>query len=256
MKKSSILLLLILGLTFNLSLKAQKGYDFPDSVKYKKNIVRWNITPFILWSSNNFNFSYERVLKPYRSVSVNAGYFVLPTLASGRLLDSLNIGHSNTKTGFNVAADYRFYFKKLNLGMAPAGLYWGVYGAYYYYQFDNDVDFLDNNLVTSTATLGGKLNIFSAGLELGYQFIIKERLSIDIIFLAPSISAYSTKLHLESSGLDFNEENEYLQKIYDAMAAKIPGFEQLVSDGYSAGSGFDTNIGIGIRYMVQIGYRF
>lgn len=256
MKKLSFLFAILFVVLLSYTSEAQKGYEFPDSVKYKKNIVRWNITPFILWSSNNLNFSYERVLKPYRSISVNAGYFVLPSLTNGRLLDSLDITSNNSKSGFNLAADYRFYFKKLNTGMAPGGLYWGPYVAYYYYQFENNAEIIDNNLVSTSATFGGKLNIVSAGIEIGYQFIIKERLSIDIIFLAPSISAYSTKLTLKSSGLDFNEENEYLQKIYNAVVAKVPGFEELVNDGYSKNSGFDTNIGIGLRYMVQIGYRF
>jgi hypothetical protein len=90
--KKIILVLSILILSGNMNPAwAQKGYEFPDSVNYKKNVVRWNITPFILWGTSNINFSYERVLKPYRSVSVNAGYFVIPTFLSGRLLDSLNI---------------------------------------------------------------------------------------------------------------------------------------------------------------------
>lgn len=240
----------------NFTATAQKGYEFPDTVKYKKNVIRWNITPFVLWSSNNINFSYERVLKPYRSFSVNAGYFVLPTLTSGRLLDSLEITRNISKTGFNLAADYRFYFKKLNVPMAPAGLYWGVYSSYYYYKFENRAEIIDNDLAKSSVTFGGHLNVFSVGIELGYQFMIKERFSIDIIFLAPSIAMYSTKLNFKTSGLTIDEENEYLQKIYDALKAKIPGFDQLVSDGYSYDSGFDTNIGIGVRYMIQIGYRF
>jgi hypothetical protein len=249
----AILIVILSGINFNA--KAQKGYEFPDSVKYKKNIIRWNVTPFLVWSNNNINFSYERVLKPYRSFSVNAGYFVLPSLVSGRLLDSLDINNSNSKSGFNLSADYRFYFKKLNLSTAPAGLYWGVYGSYYFYQFENSANILDNNVVQSTVVLGGKLNIISAGVELGYQFIIKERLSIDIIFLAPSISAYSTKLTLDGN-LDINKENEYLQAIYNAMVAKIPGFEELVDGGYTNYTGFNTNVGLGVRYMVQIGYRF
>ena len=29
---------------------AQKGSEFPDdSVKYKKNVIRWNLTPFLIW---------------------------------------------------------------------------------------------------------------------------------------------------------------------------------------------------------------
>jgi len=256
MKKLTFLLIIIFGIAVNFTAEAQKGYEFPDSVKYKKNIIRWNMTPFIVWSSNNINFSYERVLKPYRSISVNAGYWVLPTIKSGRLLDSLDITHNNSKSGFSLAADYRFYFKKLNLGMAPAGLYWGVYSAWYFYQFENTANILDKGGIQSEASFGGKLNIVSAGVELGYQFIIKERLSIDIIFLAPSISAYSTKLNLKSSGVEIDDENEYLQKIYDAMVAKMPAFAELVDNGYTHSSGFNTNVGLGVRYMVQIGYRF
>lgn len=256
MKKLSFLFVILFVVLLSHTSEAQKGYEFSDSVKYKKNIIRWNMTPFLVWSSNNINFSYERVLKPYRSFSVNAGYYVLPSLTNGRLLDSLNVTNNNSKSGFNLAADYRFYFKKLNLGMAPAGLYWGVYSAYYFYQFENSADIIDNDIVKSSVTFGGKLNIISAGVELGYQFIIKERLSIDIIFLAPSITAYSTKLTFNSDGLEINEDNEYLQKIYDAVAARIPGFENLVQNGYTKDSGFNTNVGLGVRYMLQVGYRF
>lgn len=255
MKKLTSLFVIILVVLVSFQAEAQKGYEFSDTVKYKKNVIRWNMTPFILWSTNNINFSYERVLKPYRSFSVNAGYFVLPSFTSGRLLDSLNITHNNSKSGFSLAGDYRFYFKKLNLGMAPAGLYWGVYTAYYFYQFENSADILDNDIVQSTINFGGKFNIVSAGIELGYQFIIKERLSIDIVFLAPSITAYTSKLKLKSD-MSIDEENEYLQKIYDALAAKIPGFDELAKSGYSSESGVNTNFGLGIRYMIQVGYRF
>jgi hypothetical protein len=167
----------------------------------------------------------------------------------------LNITHNNSKSGFNLAADYRFYFRKLNVPMAPAGLYWGVYTSYYFYQFENDATILDNDAVQSQITFGGKLSFLFTGLELGYQFLIKERLAIDIIFLAPSIGIYTTKLNLKSD-LNINEENEYIQKIYDALAARIPGFEELVNEGYSSNSGVKTNFGPGIRYMIQIGYRF
>lgn len=255
MKKFSFQFIILLVFVSYSSL-AQKGYDFPDSVRYKKNVIRWNITPFVLWGSNNVNFSYERVLKPYRSISVNAGYWVLPTFRSGKLLDSLDVTKSNSKSGFSLAADYRFYFKKLNAHMAPSGVYWGVYTAWYYYQFDKSANILDNGAVQSSVNLGGRLNIVSAGLELGYQFIIKERFSIDIIFLAPSISAYSTSLSLTGSGLTIDEDNEYLQEIYDALVAKLPAVAELVDGGYTKSSGFNTNVGIGVRYMIQIGYRF
>ena len=111
-----------------LSLPAQKGYEFPDSVRYKKNVIRWNITPFLLWSSKNINIGYERVTKPYRSFSINAGYFELPQFTK-QLFDSLQIKNTSNRGGFTVSGDYRMYFKKRNRRMAPDGLYWGIYGS-------------------------------------------------------------------------------------------------------------------------------
>ena len=106
------------------TMHGQKEYSCPDSVDYKKNVIRWNITPFLIWDSRNINLGYERTLSPYRSFSVNAGYFVLPSLVQG-LYDSLNIERTGQKWGFSVSGDYRFYFKKRNKRMAPDGLYWG-----------------------------------------------------------------------------------------------------------------------------------
>ena len=76
---------------------AQKGYDFPDSVDYKKNVIRWNVTPFLLWSKRNINIGYERVLKPYRSFSINAGYFELPQFTK-KLFDSLQVKNTSKRS--------------------------------------------------------------------------------------------------------------------------------------------------------------
>lgn len=232
----------------------QKGYDFPDSVKYKKNVIKWNITPFLLWSKRNINISYERVLKPYRSFSINAGYFELPQFTK-KLFDSLEIKNTSKRSGFSVSGDYRFYFKKRNRRMAPDGLYWGVFGSYHYTQFDNTITVVNSPSIQGDLLFGAKLNILGAGLELGYQFIIKERLSIDLIFMGPSLSMYTTKLSL-GGDISADEEDEYLQAIYDVLKNTIPGFEQLVQDRNVTASGANISMGFGLRYMIQIGYRF
>ena len=234
---------------------AQKGYEFPDdSVKYKKNVIRWNLTPFLIWDKRNINIGYERVVKPYRSFSVNAGYFVLPSLVEG-LFDSLNIERSGQKWGFSVSGDYRFYFKKRNKRMAPDGLFWGVYGSYHHYEFENTITVLDSDVADGTLTLGANVNIMSAGVELGYQFIIKERLSIDLVFMGPSLSMYANKFVL-GGNLDVDEEDEYLQAVYDILKNSIPGFEQLTQDKELKTGGANFSMGFGMRYLIQIGYRF
>jgi hypothetical protein len=221
---------------------------------YKRNIIKWNITPFMLWSYRNINFSYERILTPKRSFSVNAGYFELP---SSGIYDSLNIKSANKKFGYSVSGDYRFYMNKRNINPAPDGIYWGVFGSFHRYQFTNDIEVINSPTIEGGLILDGKLNILSLGAELGYQFVIKKRLTIDLIFMGPSLSMYNYKLGLESKltpGEDIDEE--YLQGVQDALYGLFPGLEKLVDKQLIDENGVSTSIGFGLRYMVQIGYRF
>jgi len=254
MKQLTIISLLFFIIVSSLSVKAQKGYQFPDSVKYKKNVIRWNITPMILWDMSNINLGYERVLNPYRTFSVNGGYFVLPSLVEG-IYDSLNIQRSGKKWGFSLSGDFRFYFKKRNKKMAPDGLYWGPYGSFHHYQFENSVQIYEGPTISGDVSFGANINLFSAGVELGYQFIIKERLSIDLVFMGPSLTMYSKKFTL-GGDLDVDEEDEYLQALYDILKNRIPGFENLVQDKELTTSGANMSMGFGLRYLIQIGYRF
>lgn len=254
MKHLFQILAVFLFIAFSFQLKAQKGYDFPDSVKYKKNIIKWNITPFLIWGINNINISYERVVKPYQSFSVNAGTFILPQFTKS-LFDSLEIKNSTQRSGFTVSGDYRFYFKKRNKRMAPDGLYWGPYGSYHFTQFKNDITIINNPNVQGDLLFGAQLNIFSAGVQIGYQFIIKERLAIDLIFMGPSLSMYTTKLSL-GGAVNADPDDEYLQAVYDVLKNTIPGFDKLIQDGEVTSSGTNFSLGFGLRYMIQVGYRF
>lgn len=230
---------------------AQTDKGFPEE-SYNKNIIKWNLTPFILWGYQNINLSYERILKPDRSLSVNAGIFQLPTVG---FYDSLNIDSSVKKSGFTISADYRIYLKKLNHNIAPRGVYWGPFASYHHYQFENNITVFDNANLEGGLVLDGNVNILSSGIELGYQFIIKERLSFDLVFLGPSFTVYSGNLDLEGQ-LTSEEYQEYLEAIRDILISKIPLFNDLVSDGSFNDKGTSTSFGFGLRYLIQIGYRF
>jgi len=234
---------------------AQKGYTIPDSVKYHKNVIKWNLTPFLLWSKKNINIGYERVLSPYRSFSVNVGYFELPALFKG-LTDSLKIESSNKKSGFSVSGDYRYYFKNRNKNMAPDGLYWGIFASCYHYQFENDITVISSPVIQGNLQFGANINIFNAGVELGYQFVLwKDRMTIDLIFMGPSLSMYAKKFTLGGTG-EIDNEDEYLKAIYDILSSTIPGFDQLTQEGKLSTSGVNMSMGFGLRYMIQVGFRF
>ncbi len=245
-------LLIIFSIIFILATSntlSQEINEFPDT-NYRKNVIKWNMTTFILFSTKNINISYERVLKPHRSFSVNAGYFEIPF---DGLFDSLFINRKNQKSGFSVSGDYRFYFKTRNKNLAPDGLYWGIYSSYHYFQFTNTVSFINQPDIQGDVELGGKFNIIGAGAELGYQFIINEKLSIDLVFIGPSMSAYNRKLTL---GGNVNNENEYLEAIWDAIKNKYPYIRELSESGEIEDNKAKTHMGFGMRYLIQVGYRF
>ena len=115
----------------------------------------------------NINISYERVTSNYRSFSVNAGYFVLPTIS---LADSFDIEKNKKNWGFSISGDKRYYFKKRNTGFAPDGLYWGIYGSVHYYEFESSFNIVNSTIAKGNLILDGNIGIVSAGVELGYQF--------------------------------------------------------------------------------------
>ena len=218
---------------------------------FKRNVIKWNLTPMI-WSSSNINLSYERVTSNHGSFSLNAGYFVLP---SGSLADSFNITKTSKKFGFSVSGDKRWYFKKRNNGFAPDGLYWGIFGSVHYYEFESNFTVFDSDIAKGDLILNGNLGILSAGVELGYQFVFKNNLTIDLIFMGPALSTYSGSLGI-SGDLQVDEDSEYIQAIYDILVSKFPGADKLLNEKSVKGNGTIFSVGAGLRYMVQIGYRF
>ena len=228
---------------------AQDKPVFPDG--YKRNVLKWNLTPFFLWSKKNINISYERILSPYRSFSVNAGYFEMP---SAGLFDSLYLQKTHKKGGFTISGDYRFYFKNRNKHFAPDGLFWGVYGSYHFFKFNNDVQIINNDKIKGYLLLDGGFSAFATGVELGYQFAIKKRFTVDLVFMGPSFSLYSTKLAL--SGDLSGSDEDYLEAIRDILIGRFPFLDELIDKGQFNDKGVSTSFGYGFRYLVQLGYRF
>jgi len=249
MKKTFLLVLWLIFL-FSNSIFSQNDTVF--TADYKRNIIKWNVTPFLLWSYKDINISYERVTKPYRSFSVNAGYFELPSLEG---LDSLNFTRTQKKRGFSVSGDYRFYLKKRNKRGAPDGLFWGPYSSFHYTQYDNHLIVLDSEIAQGELETDLQLGIIGVGVELGYQFVIKEKFTVDLVFLGPSYSLYAGKVKF-GGNLTFDEESEYLKAIHDILIARFPYLDDFVKEGTFSDSGFAKNFGYGMRYMIQLGFRF
>ena len=147
----------------------------------RKNVIRYNLTPNIL-GFNSAIFGYERVVFPHQSFSVNAGFLAFkPSTKKLARSDSLNTRYGIEQTrdnkGFSIAADYRFYLKKENKYPAQRGIYVGPYAAIYNLESTNTLRKTDDFGANSSAGLETKFQVLNFGAQLGYQFVIKNRIT-------------------------------------------------------------------------------
>jgi len=251
MKK--IILTGTLSLVVMLSALAQSNFDKPE-YDLKKNVIRWNMTPFLLWGSKNLEFGYERVITPNQSLSLNVGYREFPKIVDVEL-DLLDIDKQSNRGGFSLVLDYRRYFRNRNPKTAPDGLYWGPFLASYNYYFQNHANIVENQAVTGDFTMDGKINLVTFGVQLGYQFVIKNWISLDLVLIGPGAGFYSGELKIDSN-LSIEEEHEYLQIIADALVEKHPGLNNLFKDKTIKKNGSFSLLSLGYRYVIQIGILF
>ncbi len=228
-----------------------------DSIKLPrdfKNAVKFNITNPLLYD-NSYQFSYERIIKENQTINVFAGYqeFQLIDL---NLVDNVNFNKTNSRKGYSIGADYRFYLGSINKYKAPRGVYLAPFISYF--QFDTNRGFTYTNpdsKVVDTANLDTKLGLTNVGGELGYQFVLWDRFVIDCVLFGPSVSYY--KFNVKSDGnIPELDDNELAQKVIEAIKNKFPTIGSL-SDGKGiTKSGVQSVTSLGFRYNISIGYRF
>jgi hypothetical protein len=220
-----------------------------------KNTVRINITPVLVTGQiGNLALGYERVVKRRQTFSVNVGYLQLPVLittGSGNPVQWL--GDLNN-SGFLASADYRFYFSR-NKYAEPDGLYWGPYITNYYFDKKARAELFKNDVAEASADVQTYLNMTMAGLQLGYQFVIWNRWTIDLILFGPGVGFYDLSMRI-NAGASVSGDEEYLQGVYDALVSLFPAMEQLFDEQEIKESGATRFNGLGYRFVFQIGFRF
>ena len=244
-----IILLFIITIILSLNISAQDTL-----VSKYKNIIRWNITPMAVVGPKSLVLGYERIVKPWQSFSINIGYLELApyTNEDGEAIIFFN---ESKDGGLSISADYRFYFKKRNKFAAPDGLYWGPYAAYYGLWKDASVKIIDNNVIENTANMNGSFHMISAGVQLGYQFVIKERFTLDLILMGPSLTYYNLDATLDFEGA-IDPDKDIYKEIYDKILAESPALASFVKNREFSAGGRLKFLSYGFRYGIQFGYRF
>ncbi len=224
-----------------------------DTIKNFKNTIRTNITNPMLFGEKYNVIGYERVTWRNQSVSFNVGRFALPKFSSP-VADSLKLLTDFKDKGFTFAIDYRFYLKKENKYSAPRGVYVGPY--YSFNSLERENTWLLNTSGTSeTLVTNMDLNINLIGAQMGYQFVIRNRLAIDLIFFGPGVWFYSVKTSIDTS-LDPEEEAMIFENINEMLAAKFPGHEILITPGDQERKSSVQLTSAGFRYLIHLGFRF
>jgi hypothetical protein len=223
----SIILLTVLSYS-NLAYNQEANTDSMWKKSYK-NVVRYNISGALLFGFDKYAiFGYERVINPHQSFSINFGGVGLPKLASINT-DSFSLSKDVKNNGFNISADYRFYLPHENKYYAPHGLYIGPYISYNHFDRSNDWTFQQSSSEQKLISTETQFNIFTAGAELGYQFVFWKRVTLDMVLIGPGISTYNLKAKIDGNLTD--EERSNLQTaMMQLITQKFPGMNYVFAD--------------------------
>ena len=224
-----------------------------DSTKIFKNTIRVNLTSPMIFGEKYNVIGYERVIGRHQSFTVNMGRFTLPQFVNPDL-DSMQLQRGSSDKGFTIAADYRFYLKKENKYNAPRGVYIGPYYAYNAFVRTNTWTLETQNGPENIQT-EIHLNMNMIGGQLGYQFVIKNRLALDLILMGPGIWFYNLHTNVTTS-LDETDQAKVIQKINEMLAEKLPGHEITIPTEDIQKSGSIRTSTAGFRYLIHIGFRF
>ena len=238
-----------------LSLYAQENeIKETDTVKRsKKNIIRFNLTSPLIFSSDYLVVGYERVVKENQSFSINVGRFALGNFG-GKISESLEVVKNSNDKGLNTSIDYRFYLGKLNKHSAPRGIYIGPYYSYNYFKREN-VWNLGSETYQGQINTDLTLNFHTIGFQLGYQFIFWDRVALDLVLIGPGIANYAAKVGINTS-LSPEDEALFFEELNEFLADKIPGYDQVIEPGEFERKGSFNTTTAGFRYMIHLGYRF
>lgn len=244
--------LLFLSLLFHQASFGQQVDTTAVDKKEYRNTFKWNMTPQLLWGGTNFVFGIERTLSDHRSFSINAGHLSFPKILNeeSKLIEFVS---TEKNTGFSIAFDYRFYAKKRNKNAAPDGLYWAPFFVSYNYTLSNNINILDDaDVLIASSTLDSKINVLNMGVELGYQFVFKERWTFDMVLIGPAYGLYKAKFDLD---VNLQSENEHLEAIKEVLVNRFPLLGDLFDEESVESNGNLSAFKPGFRYVLQIGFR-
>lgn len=233
---------------------SKKKKDSVHVMPFRKNNVKLCLSHFLLYREG-YVLTYERVLGKHSSLSISGGY--TPIAAQFDFdIDLLEKKKQIENYGFMFGAEYRFYLKAENKYKAPRGIFIGPFSTFYQFRSNRIIQFEEGD----AASLGEmefdtRFSVLNIGGQVGYQFLIKNRVSIDLVMFGPALSfyGYQFKFNQDITETDLNETQ---QQLADALKEKFPVLQDLVSGDPLKKKGTIDVWAFGFRYLVQVGIVF
>lgn len=235
----SLLVLLLLPLS---------GLAQADSLSTLKNSLKINTLGMVL---NNVSLLYERSLNEHWSIQAGAAYRWGGKIPKAFALGEIVVNtESNGIRGYSLTPELRYYFNLCDCEGASKGLYAGLYGRYSRFFGDLYIHAWTGSEYIDVLT-AGNLSEYGIGLQLGYQFTIKKRFVVDLMFAGPRMSTNKIKVSVDSDYVDevipiieeeINEKREWL------------GLDPIsIEPSSQAETRFSFQY---FRYAIGFGYRF
>lgn len=223
--------------------------------KTRKNTVKINLTNPMLFGDNNYILGYERTIGRHQSFTLNLGTFTLGKVFNFDTDSIEGINKDVKSIGMSLSGDYRFYLAKENKFDSPHGLYIGPY--FSLNKFNRTHDIVATSASGSKAELNADFmfRVATVGFQLGYQFVWRNRISLDMVLFGPGFSGYKVKVDL-STTLTPDQESEFFTKLNEKLQERLPGYSLVVKPGTFEKSGSVNTTSMGYRYIVMLGFRF
>jgi hypothetical protein len=226
-----------------------------DTVKNKKdfkNSIKINLSNPMLFSPKFNVIGYERVVNAHQTFSVNFGRFALGNFFA--MADSIGLTDQYDDKGINFSVDYRFYLRKENKYNAPHGVYIGPYYAFNYFSRTLEWD-VNTSSLDGKVTTGFDLTANLIGAQLGYQFLLGKRISLDMILMGPGLWFFKVKSRFETT-LDPEDQEMLLEQLNEMLKNKFPGSDYVFTGGSVEAKKTTSTATMGLRYMINLGFRF
>lgn len=99
------------------------------------------------------------------------------------------------------------------------------------------------------------MQINNIGVQLGYQFLFFDRLSLDLVLLGPSYAAYDFRLKLDDA-VGTDEARELFTDFRQRITERYGWADELFTNTEFEQSGRLNRRLFGFRYSIRVGFAF